>query len=133
MSIPLSETSREILSGPVIAHVAVVDDQGRPHVSPVWVDVADDGRLVLNTAVGRVKDRYLAVGSPVAISAADPADGYRWTMVRGTVGERRTDGADADIDALAKKYLGVDSYPFRQDGEQRVTIVVDADQVVPPA
>jgi PPOX class probable F420-dependent enzyme len=133
MSTPLSETAREILASPVIAHVAVVDDRGRPHVSPIWVDVADDGRLILNTAVGRVKDRYLAEGSPVAVSAADPADGYRWTMVRGTVAERRTDGADADIDALAKKYLGVDSYPFRQEGEQRVTVVVDADQVVPPA
>jgi hypothetical protein len=29
-------------------------------------------------------------------------------------------GADAHIDSLAKKYLGKDTYPFRQPGEVRV-------------
>ena len=34
------------------------------------------------------------------------------------------------IDALAKKYLGVDTYPMRQPGEVRVTYVVKPDKVV---
>ena len=33
-------------------------------------------------------------------------------------GQRR---ADDHIDRLAKKYLDADSYPFRQEGEQRIT------------
>jgi hypothetical protein len=41
----------------------------------------------------------------------------------------RTEGADEHIDRLAQKYLGVDRYPYRQEGEQRITYLVDADRV----
>ncbi len=41
--------------------------------------------------------------------------------------ERRLDGADAVIDGLAKKYLNQDTYPFRQEGEQRVTVLIDVE------
>ena len=46
---------------------------------------------------------------------------YRWVGVTGTA-ELVEEGADEHIDKLAKKYLGVDSYPFRRPGEQRVTV-----------
>jgi hypothetical protein len=39
-------------------------------------------------------------------------------------------GADAHIDSLAKKYLGVDTYPMRRPGEVRVKYRVLADNVV---
>jgi hypothetical protein len=38
-------------------------------------------------------------------------------------------GADAHIDALAKKYLGQDRYPFRQPGEKRVIVKIAPEQV----
>ena len=41
-------------------------------------------------------------------------------QVRGRVVETIEKGADAHIDALAKKYLGQDKYPFRRPGEVRV-------------
>ncbi len=110
---------------PVMAHLAVVDGKGRPHVTPVWADVDDDGRLWVNTAVGRVKDRHLQVGDPVAIEATQPGDDYRYAQVRGRVAERRLETGDADIDHLAKKYLDADHYPFRNPAEQRVTIVIE--------
>ena len=85
-----------------------------------------DGRIVFNTAEGRVKDRYLVVGAPVCISATRIGNDYEAITVRGTVVERTTEGADAVIDALAKKYLDADAYPYRRDGEVRVTIRVEA-------
>jgi len=45
------------------------------------------------------------------------------------VTDMTTDGADAHIDALAKKYLGVDSYPMRQEGEVRITVRVRTDHI----
>jgi PPOX class probable F420-dependent enzyme len=114
---------------PVMAHLAVVDAKGRPHVTPVWVDVDESANLWFNTAVGRVKDRYAQVGDPIALSATDPDDEYKYVQVRGRVGERRTETGDADIDHLAKKYLDTDSYPFRREGEQRVTILVEPESV----
>lgn len=121
----LDDNSQQIFKSATTAHLAVVDAQGRPHVTPVWADVDDQGRLWFNTAVGRVKDRYLQLGDPVAISATAVDNPYQFSQVRGTVAERRLDTGDADIDALAKKYMGVDSYPLRQPGEQRVTVVIE--------
>lgn len=126
---PLDETVQTLFRKPVMAHLAVVDDQGRPHVTPVWADVDADGRLWFNTAMGRVKNRYLGEGAPLAVSATEPDNDYQYAQVRGRVAERRLEGADADIDHLAKKYLDADAYPFRQEGEQRVTIVVEPVQV----
>lgn len=128
MTVALSEHATEILRSVTFAHLAAVDAAGRPHVTPVWVDVDADGRVFVNTAEGRVKDRLLPVGAPVALSAVDPANPYEYVQIRGRVAERRSEGAEAAIDALAKKYLGADTYPFRQPGEVRVTLFLDVDQ-----
>jgi len=45
------------------------------------------------------------------------------------VAEDTTEGADAHIDKLAQKYLGQDTYPFRQPGEQRVIFRITPDRV----
>ena len=124
----LGDKARSILSEPVFAHLAVIAD-GRPHVTPVWVDVEGD-RVLVNTALGRKKDAALQVGAPVALSVTAPDNPYEMVMIQGHVVERTTEGADHDIDRLAKKYLGADTYPFRQEGEERVTILIEADHVV---
>ncbi len=38
-------------------------------------------------------------------------------------------GADAHIDALARKYLGQDRYPFRAPGEVRVLVKIRPERV----
>ena len=124
----LSHRARAILRSKTFAHVAAVDRSGRPHVTPVWVDVDDKDTIWINTARGRVKDRLLALDAPAALSAVDPENPYEHVQVRGHVSERREVGADADIDHLAQKYLGKERYPFRQPGEERVTIVIEPEQ-----
>lgn len=125
-----TDVARELFSAPNFAHLAIVDGKGQPHNTPIWVDVADDGTIWFNTAIGRVKDKALPEGAPLALSVHDPANPYRYVEVRGTVGERRTgDVAERDIDRLAKKYMDADSYPLRKDGEHRVTVVVAPDKV----
>ena len=56
----------------------------------------------------------------VALAIQDPDNPYRYLAIRGRAEEVTEAGADAHIDKMAKKYLGADSYPFRQPGEQRV-------------
>jgi hypothetical protein len=51
-----------------------------------------------------------------ATSAAIPA----YLEIRGRVVEITEDGADDQINKLAKKYLGVDKYPYAQPSEIRV-------------
>jgi hypothetical protein len=49
--------------------------------------------------------------------------------VRGTVVGFTTVGADEVIDRLAKKYLGVETYPYRREGEIRVTVRIQPDRI----
>ncbi len=115
----LSPRAYELLDRPVIAHVATVDRAGRPQLSPVWIGRDDEG-VFFNTARGRAKERNLSRDPHVVVSLVDPDDPYNVLLLRGTV-EPREEGADEDIDRLAKKYLGVDRYPNRQPGEVRIT------------
>jgi PPOX class probable F420-dependent enzyme len=94
----------------------------------VWCELDGDD-VVINTALGRAKARNLASDPRVALSLTDPDDGYTAIAVRGTVTEFTTDGADEVIDRLAKKYLGVDAYPFRREGEIRVTVRITPDTI----
>ena len=101
------------------ANLATLMPDGSPQVTPVWCDF--DGRHVLvNSAQGRRKDRNMRHDPRVSLSIVDPDNPYRYVEVRGRVVEVTTDGADAHIDKMAKKYLGVDKYPHRQPGEVRV-------------
>jgi PPOX class probable F420-dependent enzyme len=101
---------------------------GSPHVTPVWVDY--DGAYVrVNSAKGRVKDKNMRRDKRVALSIQDPDNPYRYLALRGEVAEITEDGADAHIDALAKKYLGKDRYPFRSPGEVRVIYKIRPERV----
>jgi PPOX class probable F420-dependent enzyme len=102
-----------------LANIATLQPDGSPQVTPVWFDYTN-GVIRVNTAKGRVKARNMSEGSKVALSIVDPDNDYRYIQIRGTVTKQTTDGADAHIDSLAKKYLDKDVYPWRREGETRV-------------
>ena len=102
-----------------LASLATLMPNGEPQVTPVWCDF-DGQNVLVNTAVGRVKDRNLQRDGRVSLAIIDPDNAYRYLEVRGKVVERTEDGADAHIDRMAKKYLGVETYPYRRPGEVRV-------------
>jgi len=115
----IPQTHMDLFQKKAFAHLATLMPDGKPQVTPVWVDY--DGKYVLiNTAEGRLKDKNMQRDGRIALSIADPDNPYRYLEVRGKIAERTYAGADAHIDAMAKKYLGQDKYPFRQPGEVRV-------------
>ena len=121
----IPQTHLDLFSGKkAFASLATVMPDGSPQVTPVWFDYAD-GKIRVNTARGRVKSRTLKEGAHVALAILDPENPYRYIQIRGTVVSETEQGADAQIDALAKKYLGQDKYPFRQAGEVRVTFEIE--------
>lgn len=109
------------------AVVTTLAEDGSPHSTVVWVDV-QDGRLAVNSAVGRDWPTNLERDPRITVLVYDEDNPYDYVEVRGTA-TGTTEGADAHIDRLARKYLGADSYPFRQEGEQRITYLVDAQRV----
>jgi PPOX class probable F420-dependent enzyme len=85
--------------------------------------------IVVNSAEGRLKDRNVRRDPRVAISVTDPENPYRSLMIRGRVAKITNEGADRHIDRMAKKYMGVDKYPFRQPGEVRVLYYIAPERV----
>jgi PPOX class probable F420-dependent enzyme len=124
----IPEDYRSLFAKRAFAHLATLMPDGRPQVTPIWIDF-DGEHVLINTAAGRQKDRNLQRDGRVAVSILDPDDPYRYLEVRGSVVERTLAGADEHIDRLAQRYLGQEKYPFRQPGEQRVLYRVKPEHV----
>ncbi|MCS7261705.1 MAG: PPOX class F420-dependent oxidoreductase [Anaerolineae bacterium] len=129
MAVPIPEQYRDLFSEEkkAFGYVATVMPDGTPQVTPVWVDY-DGTHVIFNTAKGRVKERNLRRDGRVALVVSDPGNPYRYIQVRGRA-ELSEEGADAHIDKLAKKYLGMDRYPYRQPGEVRVMVRITPEAV----
>jgi PPOX class probable F420-dependent enzyme len=123
----LSEKQKEFLAKPYVGVVTTLREDGSPHSTVVWVE-PQDGVVSFNTAYGRAKPRHLERDPRVSLTVVDPDDAYRWLSIDGRA-ELTTEGADEQIDRLAKKYLGADTYPWRQEGEQRVTVRIRPERV----
>ena len=101
------------------AHLATLMSDGSPQVTPVWFSM--DGKFfMINTAIGRVKDKNMKARPQVAVCISDPDNPYRYLQIRGKVVASTHEGADEHIDALAHKYLGLSKYPSRRPGEKRI-------------
>lgn len=128
MSAAIEGRAEELLKAKNFCQVATLRGDGSVHVAPAWIDV-QDGKPVLNTAEGRVWPRNLERDPRITLTVQNMENPYEYVSIRGRVAERTTEGADAHIDALAKKYLGQDSYPSRQPGEQRLILRIEPEHV----
>jgi PPOX class probable F420-dependent enzyme len=123
----LNEKQQEFLEKPYVGVVTTLREDGSPHSTVVWVDV-EDGVPSFNTALGRKKPENLERDPRASLLVVDPTETQRWITLDGTA-EVTTEGADPQIDKLAKKYLGADEYPYRQEGEQRVTVRIQPERI----
>ena len=134
----MSEQSNGVLSDPRIrelfesknfAFLSSLMKDGAPQVTPIWVDIKN-GNILVNTAVGRVKHRNISRDPRVALSIIDQNNQYEMVTVRGKVTEQITgETAEKHIDKLSKKYIGVDKYPRRSKGEQRVILKIKPEKI----
>lgn len=120
--------AEELLKAKNFVVVSTLRPDGSVHAAPTWVDV-QDGKPTLNTAEGRTWPRNLERDPRVTLTVQNTENPYEYVTIRGRVTERTTDGADEHIDALAKKYMGVDSYPLRKPGEQRVILRIEPEYI----
>ena len=119
---PISDDARALLEQPIFASLATIGPDGHPQVTVVWLDV-DRDKVVFNTAAGRAKHRNMEADPRVTVLLLDPANGYRYAELRGTV-TMTEEGGDQGIDDLSQKYLGKPD-PFRREGETRMQIEMD--------
>jgi PPOX class probable F420-dependent enzyme len=124
----LEEKPRRFLDeNPYVGVATTLREDGSPHSTIVWVDVEGD-KVSFNTALGRAKPRHLEHDPRASVLMVDPNNSYKWVAVSGRA-DLTEEGADAQIDKLAKKYLGKDEYPWRNPEETRVKVLIEPEQV----
>lgn len=123
---------RKLLEAPNFAVISTYDPDGSIHSTVVWIDL-EDGTPSINSAVGRRWPRNLERDPRVTTVAYNSENPYEMVEITGRA-TGTLDGAEVQIDRLAKKYLGVDTYPARQPGEQRIKFLITPERVryVPP-
>jgi PPOX class probable F420-dependent enzyme len=124
----LAEKPRKFLDeSPYVGVATTLREDGSPHSTIVWVDVEGD-KVSFNTARGRAKPKHLEHDPRASLLMVDPNDTFKWVAVSGPA-EMTEEGADAQIDKLAKKYLGKDKYPWPNPEETRVKVLIEPEKV----
>lgn len=119
----IPQTELGILASKGFAHIATIGPKNEPQSNPVWFDW--DGTYIrISQTKTRQKYHNVQRNPHVALSITDPANPYHYLEVRGTVVRIEDDSHHQFINTLAKKYMGVDTYPYNQPGEQRIILYI---------
>lgn len=120
---------REFFEGKNFAFLSSLMKDGSPQVTPTWTDI-ENGYILINTAIGRIKQKNISRDPRVALAIADQNNPYDMVTIRGKVIEQISgDVAEEHIDKLAKKYIGKDKYPGRSPGEKRVLFKIKPEKI----
>jgi len=117
-----------LFTSKAFAHMATVMVDGSPHLTPMWVDYVD-GRILVNTTKGRVKERNLRRNPMVTLDIQDPENPYRYITVRGSAESISEEGAVEHINKLAKRYMDLDEYPYLKPGDVRMIVTIVPERV----
>lgn len=119
----IPETHKDLLNSTALANVATIGPKGEPQVNPVWFDW-DGEYLRFSQTKTRQKLRNLQRDPRIAISLTDPQNPYHYLEIRGVVEKVEEDPNLDFINAMAKKYMGKEKYPWHRPGEERVVVYV---------
>jgi PPOX class probable F420-dependent enzyme len=125
---PISAGFQKLLREPSFCELATLMPDGSPQITQVWVDT-DGEHVLVNTFEGAQKEKNVRRDPRVAVNVVDPANAWRIAMVRGKVVEVTTEGAVGLIDQLAKKYLGVDTYPYHSPDQVRTILKISPEKI----
>lgn len=104
----LSDDSKAML------YLATIMPDGSPQVTPVWFSF-DGEHILVNTSIGRVKDKNMKARPKVAGTIQDPNEIYRYLGLRGEVVSYTTEGADEHVHQLSLRY---DNEPWKPRPDQ---------------
>jgi len=124
----LNDQARALLEGINFATVATVEPDGQPQLSPVWI-THDGDDVLFSTTVGRRKHVNISRNDRVTVCVFDQEDPYSYAEIRGTATMTEEGGREL-IDAFAKKYRGLDVYPWDQPDTVRVVVRVTPTKVI---
>ena len=122
---PVPPEVAEFLRKPNHAVVATLQPNGSPHLAVTWFDVDEDGRILLSMDEDRLRLRNMREDPRVSVSVIDNENFYWQVTLNGRVVSLVEDEDLADIDRLARRYIGSD-YPDRERTRYSAWIEVDS-------
>ena len=127
-AVQIDGRARELIEDANFFTLASENEDGSTHLTVIWGHL-EDGRIAINSAEGRTWPENLRRNPNVSVVVVNGENPYEYVSVQGRVVEDTHEGADEHIDALAKKYLDKDKYPFAKPGEQRIKFLVEPESV----
>ena len=126
----ITEPVVKLLEGKNFAFFSTLMKDGSPQITPVWIDwEKNTNTILINTAEGRLKQENISRDPRVAVSVADHNNPYEMVTIRGKVIEQNTEGAIEHADKLAKKYMGLDKYPYHSATEKRIVLKIKPEKI----
>ncbi|WSA79920.1 PPOX class F420-dependent oxidoreductase [Streptomyces sp. NBC_01799] len=120
---PLPDEAVAMLKKANPAVITTLRPDGQPVSTPTWY-LWDDGRILVNMDEGRKRLEHISHDPRVTLTVLDEAGWYTHISVIGRVAETRPDEGLADIDKLARQYMGND-YPMRDRDRVSAWIEID--------
>jgi PPOX class probable F420-dependent enzyme len=121
---------RDILDDNPTGYLGTVRPDGQLSITPLAL-LFDGTTIRLSTTTDRKKYRNLVADPRVALCVPHRNNPNRYVEVRGTV--RMVPDPDRSfINAVAKKYMDADVYPFDPPGTDRVTLEIVPEQISAP-
>ncbi len=131
-----SESILKFFADRNFAFISTINKDGSPQVTPTWIDFDEKhGLILINTAVGRLKQKNVSRDPRVSISMIDGrVNPYSMVTIKGKVIEQAKSGADEHIDKLARKYLNTDKYPAHSPNVTRIILKIKPEKIsyLPP-
>ena len=78
---------RKLFESKNFVFVSSLMKDGSPQVTPTWVDI-ENGYILVNTAIGRIKQKNISRDPRVALAIADQNNPYDMVTIRGKVTEQ---------------------------------------------
>lgn len=113
-----------LLDGKNFASLGIVTPSGFPQVTPVWIDYDETHNLLINTALGRAKERYTTINDKVGLSIFSMSNPYETVSIIGNVIEKTSDKGNHHFNKLSKKYLNLEKYPIDKSKEKRIILKI---------
>ncbi|MER5684020.1 PPOX class F420-dependent oxidoreductase [Streptomyces sp. NPDC002205] len=120
---PLPDEAVAMLKKANPAVITTLRPDGQPVSTPTWY-LWDDGRVLVNMDEGRKRLEHIRRDPRVTLTVLDEAGWYTHISIIGRVAETRPDEGLADIDKLARQYMGND-YPMRDRDRVSAWIEID--------
>ncbi|MFB7307633.1 PPOX class F420-dependent oxidoreductase [Streptomyces sp. NPDC056192] len=121
---PLPDEAVAMLKKANPAVITTLRPDGQPVSTPTWY-LWDDGRVLVNMDEGRKRLEHIRRDPRVTLTVLDEAGWYTHISIIGRVAETRPDEGLADIDRLARQYLGND---YRMRDRDRVSAWIEIER-----